>query len=85
MTAAYASVTAEQMGDATTLVNIVQRVGGAVGAVGLVIVLTQTDGTSSSGAYTWAFASLAIISALTLVLAAILRQHTRSRPAPEHC
>lgn len=77
MTAAYASANAEQMGDATTLVNIAQRVGGAIGAAGLVIVLAQTRGTASSGTYTWAFAALAGISTLTLFSAAILRQRSR--------
>lgn len=32
MTAAYASVAADRMGDAATLVNIAQRLGGAIGA-----------------------------------------------------
>src|SRR5699024_6649373 len=40
-TAAYASVTNEQMGDAATVVNITQRIGGAIGAIGLVIILAQ--------------------------------------------
>ncbi|GAA3726284.1 putative MFS family arabinose efflux permease [Spinactinospora alkalitolerans] len=68
MTAAYASVTAERIGDATTLVNIVQRVGGAIGAAGLAAVLAQTGGTGP-GAYTWAFAALTAVSALIPVSA----------------
>lgn len=43
-TAGYASVTAEQIGEATILVNTVNRVGGAIGAAGLVIALAQTGG-----------------------------------------
>jgi EmrB/QacA subfamily drug resistance transporter len=78
-TAAYGSVSIEQMGDAVTLVNIVQRVGGALGAAGVVIVLTHTGGIDSPHAYVWAFGSLAVISALTLVSAAILRRHTHTR------
>jgi EmrB/QacA subfamily drug resistance transporter len=80
-TAAYASVTADQMGDATTLVNIVQRVGGAVGAAGLVIALAQAGGTASSAAYTWAFAPLTGISILTVASAAMLRHHAAVRAA----
>lgn len=82
MTAAYTSVTAAQMGDATTLVNIVQRVGGAVGAVGVVITLANTGGSASPVAYAWAFAALTVVSVLTLLCAAILRQHTRTPHAP---
>lgn len=67
MTAAYGAVSGREMGDATTLVNIVQRVGGAVGAVGVVIILQHiSDGASQDG-YIWAFAALAILSACTLV------------------
>lgn len=74
MAAAYASVAAQQMGDAATLVNIVQRVGGALGAIGLVTALAQTGGSTSAGAYTSAFAVLTAISALTLIPASILRR-----------
>ncbi|MEZ0472943.1 DHA2 family efflux MFS transporter permease subunit [Luteimonas salinilitoris] len=76
-TAAYASVTPDQIGDAVTLVNIVQRVGGAVGAAGVVVVLAQTGGSSAPVAYLWAFSALAALSVLTLVFAASLRQHGR--------
>ena len=78
MTAAYGSVAADEMGDAATLVNIVQRVGGALGAVGVVVTLARAGGGAS--AYGWAFALLAAVSILTLVSAAILRRHTRTRP-----
>ncbi|MEX0928697.1 MAG: DHA2 family efflux MFS transporter permease subunit [Balneolales bacterium] len=57
-TAAYASVTDEQMGDAATVVNITQRIGGAIGAIGLVIILAQLGGSNSSDAYIWAFGGL---------------------------
>jgi EmrB/QacA subfamily drug resistance transporter len=77
MTAAYASVAAGEMGDAATLVNIVQRLGGAIGAVGVVVTLARTGGGAS--AYGWAFALLAAVSILTLVSAAILRRQTCTR------
>ncbi|WP_021029192.1 DHA2 family efflux MFS transporter permease subunit [Litchfieldella anticariensis] len=84
MAAAYASVTSNEMGDATTLVNIVQRIGGAIGAVCMVIMLTQ-DSSDNFSAYTWAFATLAIISSLPLILTVFLWQRPRHfhRYAPE--
>ncbi|WP_164101861.1 DHA2 family efflux MFS transporter permease subunit [Candidatus Laterigemmans baculatus] len=75
MTAAYGAVSSEQMGDAATLVNLVQRIGGAIGTIGLVIVLARAGG--ESGAYWWAFAMLLIISSLTMVSAAMLKRSTR--------
>ena len=62
MTAAYTTVSARQMGDATTLVNIVQRIGGALGAITVVVVLTQTGDVNR-----WAFAGLLMIAVLNLV------------------
>ncbi|MBN1240798.1 MAG: DHA2 family efflux MFS transporter permease subunit [Gammaproteobacteria bacterium] len=48
MTAAYASAGAERMGDAATLVNIVQRVGSALGAVALAVAVAHAaDGAGS--------------------------------------
>jgi EmrB/QacA subfamily drug resistance transporter len=78
-TAAYASVARGEMGDATTLVNIVQRVGGAVGAAGLIIVLAQAGGTASSAAYTWAFLALTGISLCAAGSALPLRRHAGGR------
>lgn len=72
ITAAYTTVTADQIGDATTIVNIAQRVGGAIGAAGLVIVFAHTT------AYTGAFGVLTVISVATAVLAARLRQRPQS-------
>jgi EmrB/QacA subfamily drug resistance transporter len=80
-TAAYTAVTREQMGDATTLVNIAQRVGGAVGAAGLVVALAQAGGADSSTAYTWAFLALTGISLATVASAALLREHGAVRAA----
>lgn len=78
-TAAYASVTDKQMGDAATLVNIVQRIGGAVGAIGLVITLAQFGGRTDTAAYTWAFGILAGVSLLTIVTGLKLKQSRESR------
>ena len=46
MTAAYGVVEKRETGDAATLINIVQRVGGAIGAIGTIVVLEHG---SSSG------------------------------------
>jgi len=76
-TAAYASVTNDQMGDAATLVNITQRIGGAIGAIGLVIILAQFSGRSSSTAYIWAFSALLIISVFTIITGALLQRYEK--------
>lgn len=75
MTAAYASVAAAEMGDAATLVNIVQRLGGAIAAIGVVLTLAQSG--DGARAYLWAFALLAALSALALVSASGLRCDSR--------
>ncbi|WP_053206128.1 DHA2 family efflux MFS transporter permease subunit [Jiangella muralis] len=74
--AAYAAVTADQLGDATTLVNIAQRVGGAIGAAGLVVLLSATTGDDGYG---WGFAALAVVSALTLAAARDVAAHAGRR------
>lgn len=76
VTAAYASASNHEMGDATTLVNIVQRVGGAIGAVVIVIIIHQVEGISTTAAYLWAFAALAVLSLLALVTAMVLQRQT---------
>lgn len=77
MTAAYASVTARQMGDAATVVNIAQRMGGALGAIGAVIVLTQTQ--DSSYTFAGAFGVLLVISVATLIPTALLLREGERR------
>lgn len=78
LTAAYASVTAAEMGDATTLVNIAQRVGGAVGAVGVVAVLGPAD----SQAFGRGFVVLLLTGAATLLTGARLSP-VRPRPTTD--
>jgi EmrB/QacA subfamily drug resistance transporter len=75
-TAAYGAVEREQIGDAATLVNIVQRVGGAIGAASVVVVLAQAGGSASAGAFRWAFAVLLGISVVAVAVAWSLRRHT---------
>lgn len=73
MTAAYAAVSAEEMGDAATLVNVAQRIGGATGAILVIVLLSRID----TGAYGAAFAALTAVSLATLGTAARLHRHTR--------
>lgn len=87
MTAAYASASAEEMGDASTLVNMVQRTGGALGAGGVVIILTQAGGKTSASAYFPVFGTLAALAVLTVVAAVILQMQlvkTKSFPTGQH-
>lgn len=72
MTAAYASVDDDEMGDATTMVNIVQRLGGALGAIGVVIILENGAQDSDHTAYTAAFGFLLLLSCLAFFLAAMM-------------
>lgn len=80
-TAAYASVTDEQMGDAATVVNITQRIGGAIGAVGLVIILAQLGGRNSLDAYIWAFGVLTILSICTIITGALIKKYEKKETA----
>lgn len=63
LTAAYESVPEEELGDATTLVNIAQRLGGAVGAAGIALVLT----TGTTRAFTAGFMTLLLVGTATLL------------------
>ncbi|MGQ9426272.1 DHA2 family efflux MFS transporter permease subunit [Gilvimarinus sp. F26214L] len=74
MTAAYNAVNAEQMGDAAAMVNISQRIGGALGAV-LVVIVLNGGGAESYGQ---AFLLLVILGVLTVASSAFLR-HVRRR------
>ena len=75
MTAAYISVSGPEMGDAASIINIVQRTGGAIGAVGVVIIIAHSGG--GPAGYHAAF--WAILAACTgaLALASYLHRHIR--------
>lgn len=77
MTAAYAVVTREQVGDAATLVNIVQRIGGALGAAALVVVLVDVMTPARPADYRVAFAVL-LVAALVAMVAGLLLWRYRS-------
>ena len=53
MTAAYAAVLKNETSDAATIINIAQRLGGALGAITTVIVLEQAATTDNQLAYGW--------------------------------
>ncbi|BES70553.1 MDR family MFS transporter [Marinobacter nanhaiticus D15-8W] len=74
--AAYSVAHTDEMGDATTLVNIVQRVGGAIGAVAVVIVLQQVNILSTTESYICAFAALGLLSLMTLATAMVLQRQS---------
>jgi EmrB/QacA subfamily drug resistance transporter len=77
MTAAFASLRPEQLSDATPQLNVLQRVGGAIGTAVLAVVLQRAEGHAPSithlahafnAAYWWSFA----IAALGLVPCVVL-------------
>ncbi|MDH5822854.1 DHA2 family efflux MFS transporter permease subunit [Luteimonas sp. RD2P54] len=63
MTAAYGATATPRMGDATTLVNVVQRAGGALGATAVVVAMAR----GGEGGLGWALGVLAVLSALPLL------------------
>lgn len=83
-TAAYAAVTRAQLPDATTQVNIVQRVGGALGGAVFAVVLAGRLAEGPETAFHAAFWWLTGASALGLVAAAgLLRAQRRGAAVPQ--
>jgi MFS family permease len=77
-TAAYASVGASELGHATALVNIVMRVGGAVGGALCVIVLSRGLTVDAATGFGWAFGVLGALCVLGTAATAWLRRAERS-------
>ena len=80
MTAAFASLRPEQLSDATPQLNVLQRIGGAIGTAVLAVVLQRASGVAPSAthlagafdtAYWWSFgtAALALIPCVVLLRA----------------
>jgi EmrB/QacA subfamily drug resistance transporter len=67
--AAYGEVDKSKTGDAATLINIAQRLGGAVGAIAVVAVIEQVGISASGTAYRVAFGMLVVVSAGALLAA----------------
>lgn len=72
MTAAYAAVSKEEMGDAATIINIAQRLGGALGAITIVIVVDQVSGTGAQGTYELGLALLGVFAIASIVTSMFL-------------
>ncbi|WP_370967936.1 DHA2 family efflux MFS transporter permease subunit [Amycolatopsis sp. cg9] len=77
-TAAYASVAADELGHATALVNIVMRVGGAVGGALCVIVLSRGLTVTPSTGFGWAFGVLGTLCVFSVLATAWLRRAERA-------
>ncbi|WP_067812869.1 MDR family MFS transporter [Nocardia inohanensis] len=75
VSAAYASVRREQLPDATAFVNIVQRIGGAVGVAGIAVILSRAtaSGWDPASGYQLAFAGITALSLVAAVLSVLLR------------
>src|SRR6202030_2816675 len=87
MSAAFASLRPEQLSDATPQLNVLQRIGGAIGTAVLAVVLQRASGSAPSitklagafdNAYWWSLgiAALALIPCLVLLRA----ENPRARP-----
>jgi EmrB/QacA subfamily drug resistance transporter len=79
VSSAYASVRHEQLPDATAVVNISQRVGGAVGVALVAVILSRAtaSGWAPVSGYHLAFAALAALSLTSSAASTILRSHQR--------
>lgn len=67
--AAYGEADKTKTGDAATVINIAQRLGGAIGAIAVVAVIEQVGISDSGTAYRIAFGMLVILSAGALFAA----------------
>jgi hypothetical protein len=79
VSSAYAAVRHEQLPDATAVVNILQRVGGAVGVALVAVILSRAtaSGWAPVSGYRLAFAALAALSLTSSAASTILRSHQR--------
>lgn len=85
--AAYTSVSSEDLSQATTQVNIVQRLGGALGAAAFTVVLSRGLNSGVESAFRAAFVSVAVVSLLAVVAAVRLRgvERRESAAVPAAC
>lgn len=74
MTSAYAAVLKNETSDAATIVNIAQRLGGALGAITTVIAIEQAASTDSHPAYGWGFALLVAVAAASMITSTLLKR-----------
>ncbi|WP_330179265.1 DHA2 family efflux MFS transporter permease subunit [Nocardia sp. NBC_01503] len=79
VSAAYAAVRPDQLADAAAFVNILQRVGGAVGVAAVAVILSRATASAWSpvSGYQFAFATIAAVSLIASIAATQLRRHQR--------
>ncbi|MTE13439.1 DHA2 family efflux MFS transporter permease subunit [Nocardia sp. CT2-14] len=79
VSAAYAAVRHDQLPDATAFVNILQRVGGAVGVALVAVILSRATafGWATVSGYHLAFGGLAVLSMVASAASTVLRSHQR--------
>ncbi|BCJ47654.1 MFS transporter [Actinoplanes ianthinogenes] len=79
VSSAYAAVRREQLPDATAIVNITQRVGGAVGVATVAVILSRAtaSGWATASGYHLAFAALAGLSLAASAASIVLRAQQR--------
>ncbi|GAB4584707.1 DHA2 family efflux MFS transporter permease subunit [Nocardia sp. IFM 10818] len=77
--AAYAAVRPDQLPDAAAFVNILMRVGGAVGVAIVAVILSRatTSGADLLDSYHWSFAAMALMSLCAAAASTVLRRHQR--------
>jgi EmrB/QacA subfamily drug resistance transporter len=89
MTAAFASLRPEQLSDATPQLNVVQRIGGAIGVAVLAVVLQRAGGhappvSKLAGAFDTAYWWSLGICVLSLIPCAVLLRAENPRVKPAH-
>ncbi|MBL1078789.1 DHA2 family efflux MFS transporter permease subunit [Nocardia sp. 2] len=79
VSAAYAAVRPEQLPDATAFVNILQRVGGAVGVAAVAVILSRAANSAADpiDGYHLSFAVLAALSVVAALASTLLRGRQR--------
>ncbi len=79
ITAAYNQVDETRTADAATLINIAQRLGGALGAIAMVAVIEQFGVFASATAYRIAFGTLVVMSFGALLAATRIRERGQDK------
>ncbi|WP_084515633.1 DHA2 family efflux MFS transporter permease subunit [Nocardia acidivorans] len=79
VSAAYAAVRPDQLADAAAFVNILQRVGGAVGVAAVAVILSRATASAwdAVSGYQLAFAVIAAVSLIASLASTQLRRHQR--------
>ncbi|WP_218025299.1 MDR family MFS transporter [Nocardia jejuensis] len=80
VSAAYAAVRPDQLPDAAAFVNILQRVGGAIGVAVIAVILSRAtqSGWAAASGYQLSFAGVAVMSLVASGASTVLRRHQRA-------